>query len=322
MARLVTRVENESPAAQTALAKLYPHTGRAHIVGITGPPGCGKSTLVNQIAKQFRRKGDTVGIVAVDPTSPFSGGAVLGARIRMRDLAGDEGIFIRSMASRGSLGGLARATDGVIKLLDAAGFDIVLVETVGAGQSEVDIAKSAHTTVVVQAQGMGDDIQAIKAGILEIADVFAVNKADRPGAENTVKALQMMQRLGANGHGNVVRHHGTLIKVAPSEKVRVDLWKVPIVMTVGLEGQGVKELVAAVREHRTYLHESGLFQVREAARVEREFERLLRDALLANLLGKLSSEQVERTLEKVLVRDLDPYTAVDQLVSAGLHAEG
>ncbi|RME44449.1 MAG: methylmalonyl Co-A mutase-associated GTPase MeaB, partial [Caldilineae bacterium] len=196
IARLITYIENEDPQAQPILADLYPHTGRAHLIGITGAPGTGKSSLVNELAKAYRRQEQTVAVLAVDPTSPFSGGAILGDRIRMRDLAGDPGIFIRSMASRGSLGGLARAAHDAIKVLDAAGFDIILIETVGAGQGEVEIARTAHTVLVVEAPGLGDDIQAIKAGILEIADVFVVNKADRPGANKTAAALKTMLELG------------------------------------------------------------------------------------------------------------------------------
>jgi LAO/AO transport system kinase len=323
LARLITQVENDEPAARAALAALYRHTGRAHIVGVTGAPGTGKSTLVNEIAKEFRRGGETVGIVAVDPTSPFSGGAVLGDRIRMRDLAGDEGIFIRSMASRGSLGGLARATGSAVKLLDAAGFDIVIVETVGAGQSEVDIAKAAHTTLVIQAPGMGDDIQAIKAGILEIADIFVVNKADLPGAEQAVKVLEMMQRLGRNNN----RHPGQsgrsdLLRETAEELGREDasaeearLWEPPILQTVSTSGEGVEELVAAIRSHRAYLRRSGELAVREAARVEVEFAMLLREALLRDLVDSTPAERISAVLARVLARELDPYTAVAQLVA-------
>ena len=210
-ARLISLVENNAAAAHEAIAALFPDTGQAHIVGITGPPGSGKSTLVNELAKQFRLRDLLVGIVAVDPSSPFTGGALLGDRVRMRDLSGDDGIFIRSMASRGSLGGLAETTGNVVKVLDAAGFEIILVETVGAGQAEVEIAGAAHTTLVIEAPGMGDEIQTIKAGILEIADILVVNKADRPGSEKTVKALKMMVHMGSGSRR--VSHHGRQMDV-------------------------------------------------------------------------------------------------------------
>jgi len=207
LARLLTQVENDTPDGRAALAELFPHTGKAHLLGVTGAPGTGKSSLVNQLALHFRGEGKRVAILAVDPSSPFTGGAVLGDRVRMRDLAGDAGVFIRSMATRGSLGGLAQATAAMAQVFDAAGFDVVIIETVGAGQSEVDIARLAHTTIVVEAPGMGDDIQAIKAGILEIADVLVVNKADRPGVENTERALRSMLEL-AHPTRRVFLHHG------------------------------------------------------------------------------------------------------------------
>jgi len=223
IARLISHIENGEPDAREALAVLYPHTGRAYIVGVTGAPGTGKSTLVNELAKAYRRLDQprTVGIIAVDPTSPFSGGAILGDRIRMRDLAGDAGIFVRSMATRGSLGGLARATADAIKVLDAAGYEVIFVETVGAGQAEVDIAKTAYTTIVVEAPGLGDEIQALKAGIMEIADIFVVNKADREGADSTVAAIRMMLDLN---HASHVEGQG---------------WRPPVCKTIAVRGDGV-----------------------------------------------------------------------------------
>ncbi|MCK4962023.1 MAG: methylmalonyl Co-A mutase-associated GTPase MeaB, partial [Anaerolineales bacterium] len=215
LARLLTQIENEELVGLDCLSDLYPHTGRAHLVGVTGAPGTGKSTLVNRLVLHMRSVAEgketepaTVAVVAVDPSSPFSGGAILGDRIRMRDLAGDPGVFIRSMASRGALGGLARATAGMVQALDAVGFDIILIETVGAGQAEVDIARTAHTTVVVSAPSMGDEIQAIKAGILEIADILVVNKADIPGADNTLRFLRatlQMARPMRYGRGDHIR---------------------------------------------------------------------------------------------------------------------
>ncbi|MFW5772871.1 MAG: methylmalonyl Co-A mutase-associated GTPase MeaB, partial [Phototrophicaceae bacterium] len=240
-ARLLTMVENEREGVDEALAALFPHTGRAWVIGITGAPGTGKSSLVNALAKALRREGRTVGIIAVDPTSPFTGGAILGDRIRMRDLSGDAGVFIRSMATRGSLGGLARTTRDAIRVLDAAGFDVVLVETVGAGQSEVDIVRTAQTTVVVEAPGLGDDVQAIKAGILEIADVLVVNKADRPGADNTVRALRAMLELGHPvSRRRVIAHHGQLIEAAATDSQAEPeaLWVPPIVKTAATDETG------------------------------------------------------------------------------------
>ncbi len=268
LARLLTLIENNAPEGTAALDRLYPHSGRAHLVGITGSPGSGKSSLVSQIALLLRQPPDgsparTVAIVAVDPTSPFSGGAVLGDRVRMRDLSGDPGIFIRSMASRGALGGLARTTASIVQALDAAGFDVVLIETVGAGQAEIDIARLAHTTLVVEAPGMGDDIQAIKAGILEIADVLVINKADRPGLENTVRALRSIIELG----------HPTHSPTAQSDTA--PLWIPPVLQTIATRAEGITDLVKAIDDHGRYLRETGLWAVRDRSRLEVELEHLI-----------------------------------------------
>src|SRR5262245_40802216 len=243
LARLLTYVENEREGVEQALAALFPHTGRAWVVGVTGAPGTGKSTLVNALAKAYRAQGSTVGILTVDPTSPFSGGAILGDRIRMRDLSGDAGVFIRSMATRGSLGGLSRATRDAIRLLDAAGFDIILVETVGAGQSEVDIVRAAYTTLVVEAPGLGDDVQAIKAGILEIADVLVVNKADRAGAKNTVRSLKAMLELGhPASRSQLASHHGRLVEMQSAPNGHSEsFWLPPIIETIATESAGIAE---------------------------------------------------------------------------------
>src|SRR5512147_1626600 len=223
LSRLLTQVENHSPEGRAALAELFPHTGKAHLIGVTGAPGTGKSSLVNQLTLYYRKEQKKrVAIIAVDPSSPFTGGAVLGDRVRMRDLSGDEGVFIRSMASRGSVGGLAQTTASFTQVFDAAGFNIIVIETVGAGQSEVDIARLAHTTIVVEAPGLGDDIQAIKAGILEIADVLVINKADRPGVENTERALRAMLEL-AHPTKRVFRHHGQTMNVTPPQEHRGDV---------------------------------------------------------------------------------------------------
>ncbi len=314
LARLITQVENRTPEAAEALATLHPHTGNAYVVGITGAPGTGKSTLVNALTQALRARGQKVGIIAVDPTSPFSGGAVLGDRIRMGELTGDRGVFIRSMANRGSLGGLAAATGDVARVLDAAGFDVVLIETVGAGQSEVEIAGTAHTTVVVEAPGLGDDVQAIKAGILEIADVLVVNKADRPGAEHTVRALQAMLSLGHRLR--TVNHHGQGMGVEETPAVpEYDFWDVPIVQTVATEGEGVVALLDALAQHRAYLQQSGGWQARERARVEADLRARLREALLARLLAERGARAFETAVEHVLARELSPEHAVRVLLN-------
>ena len=317
LARLITIVENDGEQARAVLQRLYPHTGRAHIVGITGAPGTGKSTLVNAMAREYRQRGMTVGIIAIDPTSPFSGGALLGDRVRMKDLVGDPGVYIRSMATRGSLGGLARATDDVVLVLDAMGFDRILIETVGVGQAEVDIASSAHTVIVVEAPGLGDDIQAIKAGVLEIADIFVVNKADREGADRTFMALQTMLGLGPR----TVRHHGRAMRVDMSEEAHAG-WKPPIFKTVATRGEGVPELVDAVEQHRHFLEESGEMARRESERAAHLLDHILRDALMARLLERVPEGNFEATVERVATREIDPYAAVEHLIhKAALEAE-
>lgn len=314
LARAISHIENATALAQPLLASLYPRAGQAHIVGVTGAPGTGKSTLVNGLALDYRRRGLSVGIIAVDPTSPFSGGALLGDRVRMRDLAGDAGIFIRSMATRGSLGGLAQATADVVMLLDAAGFDRVLIETVGVGQSEVEIASTAHTTIVVEAPGLGDEVQAIKAGILEIADVFAVNKADREGADRTVMALKMMLSLGVPDKHQVM-HHGRLLPVTlPPPDPDPAAWMPPIHKTVAVQNQGIGELVDAIEAHRLYLEQSGTRQLRDRLRAATELRMILRDYLLAQVLARIPLAALDALVDSVAERRLDPYTAVRQLV--------
>lgn len=313
LARLITRVENRTLDSHAALAALYPHTGRAYLIGVTGAPGTGKSSVVNALTRTLRERGQTVGIVAVDPTSPFSGGAVLGDRIRMIDLTGDRGVFIRSMANRGSLGGLAATTGDVARVMDAAGFDVVLIETVGAGQSEVDIARTAYTTLVVDAPGMGDDVQAIKAGILEIADILVVNKADRPGAENTVRALRAMLQLGHRLRTSL--HHGELLRAEHSpDEPPLDFWQVPIVKTVATEGEGLDKLADAIDRHRAYLSESGLLAERQRAGLEAELAARLREALLARLVQQRTPAALEDVIGRVVARQLDPGSAVRALL--------
>ena len=262
LARLITLVESGGPQAQAALAAAYPHTGKAHIVGVTGAPGTGKSTLVNALAKAIRGTGRTVGIVAVDPTSPFSGGAILGDRVRMRDLTGDPGIYIRSMATRGNLGGLAQATGDVVKVLDAAGFDVVVVETVGAGQAEIDIARTAHTTVVIEAPGLGDDVQAMKAGLLEVADILVVNKADCKGADILAMDLEAVTRKGSGSPAQVS-------------------------MTVATESKGIVELLQCINKLDNEHRDSGERKIRRRMAHDQEVLdwclEIMRPRLLADI---------------------------------------
>jgi LAO/AO transport system kinase len=321
LARLLTHIENAAPEAEAALAALFPHTGRAHLVGVTGPPGSGKSSLVTELAKIYRGAQRTVAVVAVDPSSPFTGGALLGDRIRMRALAGDPGVFIRSMASRGSLGGLARATADVVKALDAAGFERILIETVGAGQAEVDIARAAHTTLVIEAPGLGDDVQAIKAGLLEAADILVVNKADQPNAENTVRALRASLDLAHPAARAWVTdadfaHHGASAPPPAAESgqpAEGDLWLPPLLRTVATEGRGALELVEAIEQHRAFLQRSGEGARRDRDRLTHELETRLRDALLAELVARVGNGQLARAVERVVAREIDPGRAAKEL---------
>jgi LAO/AO transport system kinase len=306
LARLLTLVENDLPEGRPALDELFPHTGKAHLVGVTGGTGTGKSSLVNRLALHYRRppQGEPrrVAIVAVDPSSPFTGGAVLGDRIRMGDLAGDPGVFIRSMASRGSLGGLARTTAAATEVFDAAGFELILIETVGAGQSEVEIARLAHTTLVVEAPGLGDDIQAIKAGILEIADILVVNKADLAGVEQTERALKGMLALA---------HSPSARGKKPDRQAA---WKPPIQRTVALDGRGVPELAQAIMRHAAYLQKSGEWGKRDRLRLEFELESRLAGNLLADFHARVGEARYSEAIEAMLRRRLSPGEAVSELL--------
>jgi LAO/AO transport system kinase len=320
LSRLLTQIENDTSEGVEALNALFPYTGKAYLIGVTGAPGTGKSSLVNRLAHYYRHPPDgqearRIAVVAVDPSSPFTGGAVLGDRVRMKDLAGDPGVFIRSMASRGSLGGLAKTTAGVVQAFDAAGYQVILIETVGAGQAEVDIARLAHTTLVIEAPGLGDDIQAIKAGILEIADILVINKADRPGVENTERALKGMLNL-AHPVQRVFQHHGQIM--TPKEKTSANQdpgsWLPPIHKTVATDGKGIPALADAIGQHQAYLKASGDWLRRERARLSAELENLLTETLINRWRNSVTDDHYQTILERVYARDIGPFEAVHQLL--------
>jgi LAO/AO transport system kinase len=314
LARLLTQVENGSHEGRRALADLFRHTGRAHLIGVTGAPGTGKSTLVNQLALYYRKTDKKkVAIIAVDPSSPFTGGAVLGDRVRMRDLSGDDGVFIRSMASRGSVGGIAQMTAAFTQVFDAAGYRIIIIETVGAGQSEVDIARLAHTTVVVESPGLGDEIQALKAGILEIADVIVINKADRPGVENIERALRSTLEL-SHPVRRVHRHHGWSMTVeAPAADASV--WIPPITKTVATEGTGIPDLAESIAKHAEHLRHSGDWASRDRARLGSELEAAIQQELMNRFRSDVPMETYEEMIRKVMNRDLSPQEAAKVLLN-------
>lgn len=353
LARAISWVENGAPESAGLIRATYPQTGRAHVVGITGPPGAGKSTLVDRLAGQYRRMGRSVGIIAVDPTSPFTGGAILGDRIRMQRTLADPGVFMRSLASRGHLGGISLATGDVVGLMDAFGFAVVLVETVGAGQSEVEIMGLAHTTCVVLIPGMGDDIQAIKAGILEIGDLFAVNKADRDGADRAVTEIEMMLDLGHMGEGGINRwaqkqaqpppqaaldrldrtgHHsadqiagaGAGMTVAARHAAQRhgsaspgDIsWRPPVVRTVAKDGQGTDSLLARLEEHLAFLRETGRWEQlkrQDAVARLREIIRLQASQKVLQRAAELGD--LQRLSAEVAERTTDPYSAAEQILT-------
>jgi len=294
IARAITVIENDPSQGQKIVAAIFPHTGKAHIIGLTGPGGAGKSTLAEKIIREYRKRGKTVGVVAVDPTSPFTGGAFLGDRIRMQELTTDSGVFIRSMASRNYPGGLAKATKDAVKVLDAAGNDVVLVETVGAGQSEVDIIRVAHTIVVIHAPGLGDEIQAIKAGLMEIADVFAVNKADRENASKTLSDIQAMLQLSNEERG----------------------WKPRILKTVALTGEGVEDLVNTLEEHRCFLgREEKCSRDLLRAKAETELVEALKERVVSSIVEDLRKKgRLDEVLQDILAKKVDPASAAVKLL--------
>ena len=321
LARLLTQVENDSPEGRAALAELFPHTGKAHLIGVTGAPGTGKSSLVNQLTLHYRKTDKKrVAVVAVDPSSPFTGGAVLGDRVRMRDLSGDDGVFIRSMATRGSVGGIAQTTAAFTQIFDAAGYEIIIVETVGAGQSEVDIARLAHTTVVVEAPGLGDDIQAIKAGILEIADVLVINKADRPGVEHTERALRSALEL-AHPTPRVYRHHGKTMTMTVNAPADASVWIPPIKKTIATDGTGIADVAESIAKHAAHLRVTGDWASRDRARLGSELEAALQEALTTRFFETVQKEKYEQIVEKVVGRNLSPYEAVKLLMNGNSKQE-
>ncbi len=300
LARMVTLIENEIAQTQHYLAELHGYAGRAHIVGVTGAPGAGKSTLVTHLVRELRRRERKVGVIAVDPTSPFTGGAILGDRIRMMELSGDPNVFIRSMASRGSLGGLAASTRDVVRALDAAGYNPIIIETVGTGQAEVEVMRAAQTVLVVVAPGMGDDIQAIKAGILEIADIFVVSKADKPGADQTVAELAMVLSLDPGR------------KKAP--------WRIPLLKTAAIKDQGIAQVVDTMQRHYEYLVESGMLANRAQRQVDSELQALVVHAVMKSLKEQVSEEEWRQLVEDISTKKRDPYSVAKELEERiGLH---
>jgi len=295
LARAISAIEDRSPDARALLKALFLASGRARVIGLTGAPGSGKSTLVDHLARHYRREGRTIGIIAVDPTSPYTGGAILGDRIRMQAHHADNGIYIRSMATRGFLGGLARATADVATVLDAGGKDLILIETVGVGQDEVDIVRLADATVVILVPGMGDDVQSIKAGIMEIADVFVINKSDREGAERVEREIRAMQTLATRGDG----------------------WTPPIVKTVATEGEGIAELAAALALYEEFLGREGLLQKKKVGNWRDRLVEMLRESLLERVLREqLDNGRVTRFAAEVAERKRDPYSLVEEIVGS------
>lgn len=320
--RLMRLIDDQSPLATEALKLLFPKTGRAWIVGITGSPGAGKSTLTDRLISAFRAEGKRVGVLAVDPTSPFTGGAILGDRIRMQGHATDAGVFIRSLATRGNLGGLSRATGDCLRVMDAMGLEVILVETVGVGQDEIDIAQLAHTTVVVLVPGMGDDIQAIKAGILEVADVFVVNKADLDGADRVVRELranlELRHAIKAPPMDHDAHHRMVRAKAegrAPEPPAGPEEWEPPIQKVIAAKGTGVDELVAAVKQHQAFLVRTGEKARREQTRAMTQFLTLLRDKLLRAGLERLERQRGKLTdvAQRIAERTADPYALAEEL---------
>ncbi len=321
-ARAMRNVDDRMPGYLELLKEIFPRTGRAFVVGVTGNPGAGKSTLTDRLIERYRASGRTVGVICVDPSSPYTGGAILGDRIRMSRHATDPGVFIRSVATRGHLGGLSRSARDMVRVLDAFGCDVVIVETVGVGQDELEITRTAHSTLVVMAPGMGDEVQAIKAGILETADVFAVNKADRDGADGTMRDLELMIALGtetmvASGKSRAhVVHGGAKVDVIPQgPETTEERWTPPIAKCVSTRGEGIAELVAALDRHKTWLDGTHAGRARRHLRLAEELRESLRETLIEAATEALGSE-IERAVSDVEQKTIDPYTATEQLLTA------
>ncbi len=319
VARAMRDVDDRVPGYLELLKELFPSTGRAFVVGITGNPGAGKSTLTDRLIEQLRKADKKVGVICVDPTSPYTGGAILGDRIRMTRHATDDRVFIRSVATRGHLGGLSRSARDMVRVLDAYGCDVVLVETVGVGQDELEITRTAHSTLVVMAPGLGDEVQAIKAGILETADVFAVNKADREGADGTVRDLELMIALGSEAmvaagkrRGHVV-HGGQKVDVIEGDAPKAEAWTPPIFKCVATRGEGIAELVDALHRHHAWLESTEAGRARRHLRLAEEVRESLREALIEEATTALAKE-LDDVVRAVAEKQTDPYTAIEQLL--------
>ena len=315
LARLLTGLENGSPTAQAQLREIYPHSGRARVIGITGAPGSGKSTLVTEMTRQYRAQQKTVAVIAVDPSSPFTNGAILGDRYRMNDLAGDTGVFIRSMASRGALGGITGAVFDGVTAFDAAGYDVILIETVGAGQVEIEVAWVAESVVVVEAPGLGDDIQAVKAGILEIADVVVVNKADRDGAAQTIAGLQAALDVAYAGRPATDFWDESNAPATASTGATFPKWRVPVLQASATKREGIDGLLAQLTRHKIYLDSTGKGEWRRAHRVEHDVLNRLREALLQRALSHISPHTLKATIAEVSQHQLHPIDAVERLLA-------